>query len=100
MPEALGLFWDRTIPRIWSALRNPSPDNPESRIGTLPLFTAGATLSAPDAPRAEWIDTLWPTNGNSSPQITEKYCIHGTEPHNSYEGERFMAYQAKRLGEN
>jgi integrase len=42
--------------------------------------------------------TLAKLIGHSSPRITEKYYIHVTEPHISSGFERFMAYQAKRLG--
>jgi integrase len=42
--------------------------------------------------------TLAKLMGHSSPRITEKYYIHVTEPHISSGFERFMAYQAKRLG--
>lgn len=42
--------------------------------------------------------TLARLMGHSSPRITEKYYIHVTEPHISSGFERFMAYQAKRLG--
>jgi integrase len=42
--------------------------------------------------------TLAKLMGHSSPRITEKYYIHVTEPHMSSGFERFMAYQAKRLG--
>jgi len=42
--------------------------------------------------------TLAKLMGHSSPRITEKYYIHVTEPHISSGFERFMVYQAKRLG--
>ena len=42
--------------------------------------------------------TLAKLMGHSSPRITEKYYIHVTEPHISSGFERFMAYQANRLG--
>lgn len=42
--------------------------------------------------------TLAKLMGHSSPRITEKYYIHVTEPHISSGFERFMAYQAKKLG--
>lgn len=42
--------------------------------------------------------TLAKLMGHSSPRITEKYYIHVTEPHISSGFERFVAYQAKRLG--
>jgi integrase len=42
--------------------------------------------------------TLAKLMGHSSPRIAEKYYIHVTEPHVSSGFERFMAYQAKRLG--
>jgi integrase len=42
--------------------------------------------------------TLAKLMGHSSPRITEKYYIHVGEPHISSGFERFMAYQAKRLG--
>ena len=42
--------------------------------------------------------TLAKLMGHCSPRITEKYYIHVTEPHISSGFERFMAYQAKRLG--
>jgi integrase len=42
--------------------------------------------------------TLAKLMGHSSPRITEKYYIHVTEPHLSSGFDRFMAYQAKRLG--
>jgi integrase len=42
--------------------------------------------------------TLAKLMGHSSPRISEKYYIHVTEPHISSGFERFMAYQAKKLG--
>lgn len=42
--------------------------------------------------------TLAKLMGHSSPRITEKYYIHVTEPHINSGFERFIAYQAKRLG--
>ena len=70
----------------------------KSGLDTFPFYCWRHTFGTRCAESGMDRHTLAKLMGHSSPRITERYYIHVTEPHISAGFERFMAYQAKRLG--